>query len=260
MKWFLQEEDWGIGDFVILTPALVSLRRITGEKVKVFFTNSQLADVYRDSDVIEVLGKRPDCEPSGDNKYQRTLLRDPEESEYEVHHKVIIGPQFPMPAPHVPSCRGAYTSLFTKRKVAIFFGCSHKRFIEAKRVSPELILRSLQCVLELGAVPVLLGNYSDYVNYWEPALTKWVQSPHTLNLINKLTLREAVNVISQCDAFISNDTGLMHVANALEKPGVAFWGETPLRKLPYAQGVKHYQLSRQAAFESFEYLFKDIFE
>ncbi len=47
-----------------------------------------------------------------------------------------------------------------------------------------------------------------------------------MNLAGRTTLREAIYLISQCSLFISNDSGLMHIAGALNIPTVAIFGST----------------------------------
>jgi heptosyltransferase-2 len=47
-----------------------------------------------------------------------------------------------------------------------------------------------------------------------------------INLAGKTTLREAIYLISQCRLLISNDSGLMHIAGALNIPTVAIFGST----------------------------------
>ena len=47
-----------------------------------------------------------------------------------------------------------------------------------------------------------------------------------INLSGKTELGEAVAVIKRCDLFLSNDSGLMHVAAALKVPLVAVFGST----------------------------------
>ncbi|WP_109398955.1 ADP-heptose--LPS heptosyltransferase RfaF [Proteus sp. TJ1640] len=44
------------------------------------------------------------------------------------------------------------------------------------------------------------------------------------NLAGKTNLEQAVNLIASCKAVVSNDSGLMHVAAALERPLVALYG------------------------------------
>ena len=47
-----------------------------------------------------------------------------------------------------------------------------------------------------------------------------------INLAGMTSLKEAVYLISQCKLFLSNDSGLMHVAGALNIPTVAVFGST----------------------------------
>jgi heptosyltransferase I len=57
-----------------------------------------------------------------------------------------------------------------------------------------------------------------------------------LNLCGATSLPEMVEWIRRCDLMVTNDTGPMHVAAALEKPVVALFGPTePRRTGPYGQ-------------------------
>jgi heptosyltransferase-2 len=57
-----------------------------------------------------------------------------------------------------------------------------------------------------------------------------------VNLAGKTGLREAIALIARCDLFISNDSGLMHVAAALGVPTVAVFGSTnPLTTSPVGE-------------------------
>jgi len=47
-----------------------------------------------------------------------------------------------------------------------------------------------------------------------------------INLCGQTSLREAVALIEQCRLFITNDSGLMHVAAALDLPLIAIFGST----------------------------------
>lgn len=49
---------------------------------------------------------------------------------------------------------------------------------------------------------------------------------HVLNKCGDYTLNQAASVIRQADKVISNDTGLMHMAAALQKPLISLWGNT----------------------------------
>jgi heptosyltransferase-2 len=48
----------------------------------------------------------------------------------------------------------------------------------------------------------------------------------SVNVSGKTTLGEAMGVISRCQLFVTNDSGLMHIAAALNVPTVAIFGST----------------------------------
>jgi heptosyltransferase II len=76
---------------------------------------------------------------------------------------------------------------------------------------------------DLNAQVVLFGGQAD----WETAEQVRKQA-HTdmINLAGLTSLTESIYIISQCRLFLSNDSGLMHVAGALNIPTVAVFGST----------------------------------
>ena len=57
-----------------------------------------------------------------------------------------------------------------------------------------------------------------------------------LDLTGKTDLRTAVSLIASCRLFISNDSGLMHVAGALNIPTIAIFGSTnPMTTAPVGE-------------------------
>jgi len=49
---------------------------------------------------------------------------------------------------------------------------------------------------------------------------------HVLDMTGKTSLKQAMALIKCCDVFVTNDSGLMHVAAALETPLIAIFGST----------------------------------
>ena len=49
---------------------------------------------------------------------------------------------------------------------------------------------------------------------------------HVLDLTGKTSLKQAMALIKCCDAFVTNDSGLMHVAAGLDTPSIAIFGST----------------------------------
>ena len=76
---------------------------------------------------------------------------------------------------------------------------------------------------EQGATLLVFGTASDT----EAAAEIGAAAPgQVLDLTGKTTLAEAMALIGLCDAFVTNDSGLMHVAAAQKTPLVAIFGST----------------------------------
>ena len=76
---------------------------------------------------------------------------------------------------------------------------------------------------ELGVTTMLFGSASDR----ETTLNVQKYSKYSLlDLAGKTDLRTAVALMARCTLFISNDSGLMHVAGALNIPNIAIFGST----------------------------------
>ncbi len=70
---------------------------------------------------------------------------------------------------------------------------------------------------------VLLGSPGDRKR--TDLIQKNVKSP-MINLAGETTLKEVIGLVKECDLFISNDSGLMHLAGALDIPLIAIFGST----------------------------------
>ncbi|EMH4150349.1 ADP-heptose--LPS heptosyltransferase RfaF [Providencia stuartii] len=82
-----------------------------------------------------------------------------------------------------------------------------------------------QLISEKGYQVFLFGSQKDHDAGEEirQSLTDSAHE-HCSNLAGKTSLEQAVNLIASCQAVVSNDSGLMHVAAALDKPLVALYG------------------------------------
>jgi heptosyltransferase II len=94
----------------------------------------------------------------------------------------------------------------------------------AKRWLPDKFAAAADRLgVDLNAQVILFGGKTD----WDTTeQVRKLASTNMINLAGKTTLQEAIYIISQCRLFISNDSGLMHVAGALNIPTVAIFGST----------------------------------
>jgi heptosyltransferase II len=86
---------------------------------------------------------------------------------------------------------------------------------------------------ELSAQIILFGSAGDE----ETARAVKKNAKHSfIDLTGKTGLRATISVIAKCSLFISNDSGLMHIAAALNIPTVAIFGSTnPLTTAPLGE-------------------------
>jgi heptosyltransferase-2 len=94
----------------------------------------------------------------------------------------------------------------------------------AKRWPPVRVADVIRRLAARGVTTVLLGSAGD-----REAGREIESAARTVNLIGRTDLRELMGVIAACRAFLSNDSGAMHLAAALGAPVVAIFGPTDER-------------------------------
>ena len=96
--------------------------------------------------------------------------------------------------------------------------------IGAALATKKLPLHKLQelCVA-IGHPIILLGGKEDYED--GKAITK-MDEIKIYNACGKFNLNESADIVKKSKLVISHDTGLMHIAAALQKPIISVWGNT----------------------------------
>ncbi len=107
--------------------------------------------------------------------------------------------------------------------------CPGAEYGEAKRWPAEYYAEVAREALDKGWQVWLFGSDKDI-----PVTTAINQLSHNqcLDLGGKTNLSEAIDLMSLCDAVVSNDSGLMHVAAALDKKLVAIYGSSDPHHTP----------------------------
>ena len=98
----------------------------------------------------------------------------------------------------------------------------------AKQWPPERVVQVIAGLAEAGVGAVLVGarDDRDAARAIESTLPKGAT---VANLVGRTTLGELVGVVARCAAFVSNDSGAMHIAAALGVPLTAIFGPTDER-------------------------------
>lgn len=107
----------------------------------------------------------------------------------------------------------------------------------AKRWLPEYFLAVIKRLIkETGCKVIVFGTKAD-TGMGEEALR--ADPDGVINLAGRTTLSEAIAAIALCGAFITNDSGLMHVAAALNVPLVSIFGSTnPVTTGPFSKKAR----------------------
>ena len=116
-------------------------------------------------------------------------------------------------------------SKIKKMIVGIHPGCSialkEKRWPTSRFISLIIMLNNngYKTILFGGADDVIVAN--EIINGLDIVID---------NYVNKFNILDTAGAISLCDLFISNDSGLMHLASTLKIPVVALFGSTNIIK------------------------------
>ncbi len=112
----------------------------------------------------------------------------------------------------------------------------------AKRWWPERYAElAKRCIDELDAAILIFASQeeSDLASCITAKAGKG-----TINLAGKTHLRELFALIERCDCIVGNDSGVMHVAAALDIPGIVLFGPTD-RKVTEPIGKNIYVIDKQ---------------
>ncbi|MCB5186891.1 lipopolysaccharide heptosyltransferase II [Methylobacillus caricis] len=107
--------------------------------------------------------------------------------------------------------------------------CPGAEYGEAKRWPAEYYAEVARAALEKGWQVWLFGSEKDI-----PVTSQINQLTHMqcMDLGGKTKLGEAIDIMSLCTAVVSNDSGLMHVAAALDKKLIAIYGSSDPHHTP----------------------------
>jgi len=100
----------------------------------------------------------------------------------------------------------------------------------AKRWFPERFAEVADWFIkDTGGSVIIFGGKSEVDiadEIYKKIIPEFRTSNYLLSLAGKISLRELISLIAECDVFITNDSGPMHIAYAVMTPLVAIFGST----------------------------------
>ena len=217
--WILQKKSFGLGNFVMATPALRLLSQKRGEKINVFFSTPSIAELYRKCPFINILSRKPSFK---EFFCIGKMKRSHDESDIQSFCRILKVGQKNISSTYVdPVNTIQIKKMDGKKTFAIFHGCLGEHFRKKKDIGVITRKYILDKLTSSGFRVLLLGTNQDYKNYWIHNNLDNID-----NCLGCYSLVDTVSLLNQCDAFISNDTGLYHVASALGKKGLVLWKKT----------------------------------
>ena len=125
---------------------------------------------------------------------------------------------------------------FDKKKLTVGFhpGCNPQAAF--KRWAPENYAKLIRYLQEQWHAQIILVGGKDEEEDVEKIESLLTRKP--FNFVGKADLHETAALIKHCRFFVSNDSGIMHLATAVDVPVFAIFGPKDERHIgPY--GVKH---------------------
>jgi len=222
MGYVYQHPDFGLGNFINLTPAIAWLHHTQRERVPVYFSTEYVRQCFLDWKAIEILDQKPDNDPLfGSN------LVNPhnDQPDYKYVFEHITGQDW-HPDWHTYVDNPALTKLekiaFSNTEPFIVVICgsgSDSPNYFALKDPGEEEYWNMVYEISKGLNIYAVGSGAD------AARSPWLNFMSDECFFGDI--RTALKIIYASKLVISNDCGLAHAAGAMNKPLTILWKDTP---------------------------------
>jgi heptosyltransferase-2 len=144
----------------------------------------------------------------------------------------------PQPVLHVSAkqCRDTLQKFELSLDNAITAFCPGAEYGAAKRWPTTYFADITRRLLQRGVVVVLIGSKKDFEVADE---INRLTGGRCHNLCGRTNLTEAIALLACAETVVSNDSGLMHIAAALDRPMIALFGSSSPQFTPPLSSVAH---------------------
>jgi len=102
-----------------------------------------------------------------------------------------------------------------------------------RRLPPEYFVKIIDSLCAENKFNIVLTGSAEEFNYVENIYNSLKNKNNVVNTAGKLSINELFALIAGCECLVTNDSGPLHIASALNKPVAAFFGpESPVRYGP----------------------------
>jgi hypothetical protein len=215
----LQDQLYGLGNFINLTPALRAISDKKGEPVPVYFELDHVAECFKDCPFITRVEKQP---------YERALFS----SGLVDHHNKLpdyvyaylhAGKLFEVPddPPHTYIDQADEIPKHDYDYTLFMYGSGNEDPLYMNMKTPQKHYYTEHMNMMCGeSKDIFTGSVTDFnrVNWFN-------HMEHYLN-----DIRKSLALIRDAKYIVSNDTGLAHAAGAMNKEILILWKTTKLPK------------------------------
>jgi hypothetical protein len=210
----LQDRNFGLGNFINLTPTIKALSEHLDMKIPVYFELDHVKQCFIDCDFMEILEKQPFDKPLFSSAMVDFRNRIPDwVYVYRETSKLFnLNPD----APHTYVDRASEIDGIDKPYTLFMYGSGNEDKLYMNTKSPD---KSYYTDYMNGKC-IFTGSEVDYNR------ERWFNHmDHYLN-----DIRKSLALIRDATLIISNDTGLAHAAGAMNKNIIILWKDSALPK------------------------------
>lgn len=224
MSYVYQHQDFGLGNFINLTPAIMYLHQQHGERIPVFFATDYVRQCFLEWEAIEILDRMPD---TGQLFGSNLVNPNNDKPDYQYVFERITGkpwqPAFHTYIDRVPMTREEMAQFDAPYLLLINgSGSDAPDYVAAKDPGEKVYRTALQDLRKMFAAKVYaVGSEADAR-----------RAPYLAELADGSffgDIRQVLKLIGHhgCRGIISNDCGLAHAAGAMNQPLFMLWKNTP---------------------------------
>ena len=219
-NWVHQTHDYGLGNFINLTPTIKLMANHYDKPVPVYFDIGFIRDCFLDCPFINIIVDKPKHNPMFGTSLIDGWNRCPD----YLHVYKEITKKLPLygdiPHTYVDRCE----EIDTPKVNTLFIrgsGLENKHYLALKMPEDEYYKHYFAANLAGEYTEAFAGSAQDVErsNGLFDGMTKYVSG-----------IRYALALIREADFVVANDTGLAHAAGAMNKPMTILWKNTSLPK------------------------------